>query len=33
MSENDDKADAWAAVLLIAVFVGGLVFWLSSMPT
>jgi len=33
MSENDDKADALAAVLLIAVFVGGLVFWLSGMPT
>jgi len=33
MSEKDDKADAWAAVILITVFVGGLVFWLSGMPS
>ena len=30
---SDDRVDAIAAVVLIAVFVGGLVYWLSGMPT
>lgn len=30
---SDDQADAIAAVILIGVFVGGLIYWLSGMPS
>jgi len=30
--ESDDKLDAFTAVVLIALAVSGMVYWLSSMP-
>ena len=32
-AKQDDKIEAWAAVIIIATIVAGVTFWLMSMPS